>query len=108
MPTRNSPRTKAIVTLALALAILVPSMIGFVDKFVEFIRTFGEERGGEFAITPIVNYSLATLGFLCMLVWATLNGMFRDIERPKFTMLETERMLDERSQQDAAKRETHS
>ena len=38
---------------------------------------------GAFAITPMVNYLLASLGFLCLLLWATRNGMFRDIESAK-------------------------
>jgi hypothetical protein len=42
-----------------------------------------------------VNYLLASLGFFCLFLWAILHGMFRDIEQPKTTMLETERMLDE-------------
>jgi hypothetical protein len=31
---------------------------------------------------------------MCLMVWAALNGMFHDIERPKRTMLETEAWLD--------------
>ena len=48
-----------------------------------------------FAITPVVNYLLASLGFFCLFFWAIYQGMFRDIEAPKFTMLENERRLDE-------------
>ena len=82
------------ITLILAVLILVPSMMGFVAKFIEFINTFRGEADGAFAITPMVNYALASLGFLCMLIWATLNGMFRDIESPKDTMLVREAFLD--------------
>ena len=42
----------------------------------------------------MVNYMLASLGFLCMLIWATINGMFYDIEKPKEIMLEREQQLD--------------
>ena len=95
MPPRNtSSRTRTIVTLALAVLILVPSMLGFVAKFVEFVNTYRTETGGVFAITPMVNYLLASLGFLCLLAWAATNGMFHDIERPKHTMLEREAALD--------------
>jgi hypothetical protein len=92
--TSNKSRTRAIVTLALAVLILVPSMLGFVAKFSEFIQTFRGETGGVFAITPMVNYLLASLGFLCLLFWAAFNGMFHDIEKPKYTMLERENELD--------------
>ena len=82
------------ITLILAVLILVPSMAGFIAKFIEFIHTFRGEADGVFAITPMVNYTLASLGFLCMLIWATYNGMFRDIESPKETMLVREAFLD--------------
>lgn len=90
----SSSRNKTYVTIVFAILILVPSMMGFMAKFIEFIHTFQGESGGMFAITPMVNYLLASLGFLCMLCWATWNGMFRDLEGPKYTMLEREQELD--------------
>lgn len=81
-------------TLLFAVIFLAPSLFGFVTKFSEFIHTFRSEADGVFAITPMLNYLLASLGFLCMLVWATWNGMFHDIEQPKYAMLETEWALD--------------
>ncbi len=85
------------VTLIFAVIILVPSMIGFGMKFYEFVSTFRSESGGVFAITPMVNYLLASLGFLCMLIWAIVNGTFRDLEGPKQTMLDHEMELDRQS-----------
>ena len=49
---------------------------------------FRGDVDGVFAITPIVNYLLASLGFFFLFCWAIRHGMFRDIERPKYTMLE--------------------
>ena len=83
-----------IVTVIFAIVLLIPSMIGFVMKFIELVAIVRGDSDGAFAITPVVNYLLASLGFLCLLVWATVNGMFHDLEHPKFTMLETERELD--------------
>jgi hypothetical protein len=82
------------VTLILAVLILIPSLLGFAGKFLEFVHVFSGETDGVFAITPIVNYLLATCGFLLLLLWATVNGMFHDIERPKYTLLEREAELD--------------
>ena len=87
-------RRRSMVTLIFAVLILTPSMLGFAAKFVEFIHTFQGETEGAFAITPMVNYLLASLGFFCLLVWATLNGMFHDIEKPKQTMLDNDAALD--------------
>lgn len=90
----NASRKITIFTIVFAVIILVPSMLGFGLKLVEFINTFRGASDGVFAITPMINYMLASLGFLCLLVWAILNGMFHDIEQPKHTMLETEQQLD--------------
>lgn len=86
--TGNTLKTSVLVFMAIA--ILIPSMIGFVAKFIEFIHTFRGSTEGAFAITPMLNYLLASLGFFCMLIWAIANGMFRNMEDPKFDMLRME------------------
>ncbi len=91
-----SPRT-TILTLVFAVIILPLSMLGFGMKFIEFVHAFRGDSDGIFAITPMVNYILASLGFLCLLVWATINGMFHDIEKPKETMLEIDTLLDQQA-----------
>lgn len=77
-----------------ALIVLPMSLYGFGAKFVEFIAIFRGELDGIFAVTPIVNYLLASLGFFFLLLWATAQGMFRDVERPKVDLLEREAALD--------------
>jgi hypothetical protein len=91
----RQPRSAAwTVTLVLGVLILIPSMMGFVMKFGELMAlTEGADDGG-FAITPVINYLLASAGFFFLLLWAAVNGMFRDLERPKYLMLENERELD--------------
>ena len=93
MTRRTIPRAYWI-TIAFAVPILLFSGLGFAAKFVEFVNTFRGESEGAFAITPMVNYLLASAGFFCLLVWATLNGMFADIEAPKHTMLDIDAELD--------------
>ena len=83
-----------IVTIVLAVLILIPSLLGFAMKFMELVNLTQGESDGGFAITPVVNYLFASLGFFFLLLWAAVNGMFNDLERPKFTMLENEEMLD--------------
>lgn len=77
-----------------ALAVLLPSLYGFGTKFLEFIALFRGDVDGAFAITPILNYLLASLGFLLLFGWAALGGMFRNVEQPKYSMLENEAWLD--------------
>ena len=88
-------RANRLLMLLLALAVLLPSLYGFGSKFIEFIALYRGDVEGVFAITPIVNYLLASLGFLCLFGWAVWHGMFRDIERPKQTMLDNEHWLDQ-------------
>jgi hypothetical protein len=91
----TTTRAQMITTIAFALVILVPSLLGFANKFREFILLYRGDVDGVFAITPIMNYLLASLGFFCLFFWAIYHGMFRDLEGPKFTMLDNERKLDE-------------
>lgn len=82
------------VTLLLAVLILIPSGYGFAGKFVELVRVYRGESDGAFAVAPMLNYLLASLGFFCLLLWAAARGMFRDIESPKHEMLAHEELLD--------------
>jgi hypothetical protein len=91
---RSTKRSQVITTIIFALVILIPSFVGFANKFREFILIFRGDVDGVFAITPIVNYLLASLGFFFLFCWAIAHGMFRDIEQPKYAMLENERKLD--------------
>ena len=93
----SSPRATRAKTIAfwlIAVGIIVPGGYGFIAAFIQFVRTLRTVEGGGFTIIPIVNYLMVTAGFVCLLIWAVAHGMFRDIERPKYTMLEREAQLD--------------
>lgn len=92
-PRRNN--AKKIVLLLMTFAILVPAGLGFAEKLLQFFRTLSTDAEGRFTIVPISNYLLVGLGMGCLLVWAIFHGMFHDIEKPKFTMLEQEQKLDQ-------------
>ena len=83
-----------IVNFVIGVPILIISMVGFGIKFLELINLTQGETDGGFAVTPVVNYLLASAGFLCLLLAAAFNGMFNDIEKPKYLMLENEKRLD--------------
>ena len=92
-----TPRERSIawtVTIIFGVIILIPSLMGFVVKFGELMALTNDADDGGFAITPVINYLLASLGFFLLLLWAALNAMFRDLERPKYLMLDNERELD--------------
>jgi hypothetical protein len=92
--TKNTNKLQVRITLLLAVLILIPSAYGFAGKFIELIRVYRGESEGAFAVAPMMNYLLASLGFFCLLLWAAAHGMFRDIESPKHEMLAHEDLLD--------------
>jgi hypothetical protein len=92
-PTARQARRLNVTTLILAVFILIPACYGFGKKFFELLALVGDEEG-SFAVMPVLNYLLASLGFAMLFLWAMLHGMFRDIEAPKQTMLENEARLD--------------
>lgn len=103
MPTERSraEKTRDVVVTSLALIIFGFCSYGFGGKLLELIRLVRESDSaaaeGVFAVAPLMNYLLASAGFLCLLGWAACHGMFHDIERPKQTMLEYDQMLDQKS-----------
>jgi hypothetical protein len=73
---------------------LVPAGVGFTVKYLDLLILFGSGEEGAFAIVPIMNYLLSSLGFFMLFFWAVRHGMFRAIEQAKRDMLEQERELD--------------
>lgn len=91
---RVDSRGKRIALWCMAFGILIPGAYGFIEKLIQFIRTLNTDEGAGFTIVPISNYLLIAAGMACLLVWAVAHGMFRDIEEPKYKMLEREAELD--------------
>jgi hypothetical protein len=73
---------------------LVPAGVGFTVKYLDLLILFGSGEEGAFAVVPIMNYLLSSLGFFMLFFWAVRHGMFREIEKAKYAMLETEKELD--------------
>jgi hypothetical protein len=81
-------------TAIFAMLILIPCFVAFSNKLREFILLYRHQVDGIFAISPIVNYLLASLGFFFLFWWGVCNGMFSQMEQPKRSFLEQERRLD--------------
>lgn len=88
-------------------SILVVLMAGsaFLFKLVEFTLTFTKLASStpealnadptlRFAIQPVITYLIVAAGFACLFFWAYLTGQFRNIEGPKFRMLEMQDEID--------------
>jgi nitrogen fixation-related uncharacterized protein len=60
----------------------------FTFKLFSFMKTIKKDELAGFAFDPILIYGFVAMGFLFLLCWAYLSGQFKDIERPKYEMLE--------------------
>ncbi len=98
----RSTRSNRLMRLLVAAVILLPCLYGFSTKFRELVLLYQGDPEGAFAIAPILNYLLASAGFLLLFGWAAANGMFVDIERPKHSMLENEARLGAEEQGESA------
>ena len=94
MTTPKESRIKRIVLWTIAILILLPAGYGFVEKLMLFILAVRRDLIGGFTIVPVVNYFIVTAGMVCLLLWGIAHGMFRDVERPKYDMLEREERLE--------------
>ena len=84
-------------TWLFAALVLIPTILGFGNKFLDLWLVMQGDEEGAFAATPIVNYLLATAGFFCLLLWSAFQGAFHDLDQPSRTMFDNEQRLDQQS-----------
>lgn len=68
--------------------------VGFGVKIYEFAEDLLADQGIGFAGAHLVTYGFVAAGFLLLLAGTFLRGHYADIEKPKFELLERERMHD--------------
>ena len=76
--------------------VIVVAGTAFIFKLTEFILVAtneGPDAMGTFLI-PVMNYLLVAAGFLCLFLWAYFTGQYRDVEAPKYRMLEMQAEID--------------
>ena len=79
-----------------SIAMVLTAGTAFVFKLIEFIHTAtmkGPTAMGSFLI-PVLNYLLVAAGFALLFLWAWFSGQFRDLEAPKYRMLEMQEQID--------------
>jgi cbb3-type cytochrome oxidase maturation protein len=79
-----------------SVAMIVTAGTAFIFKLIEFSYTAlsrGSESLASFLI-PVLTYLVVAAGFFCLFLWAYVSGQFRDIERPKYRMLEMQDEID--------------
>ncbi len=82
-----------------ATAMVLVAGTAFVMKLIDFIVTATNEGPDALAsfLIPVLNYLLVAAGFLCLFLWAWLTGQMRDVESPKYRMLEMQKSFDDQS-----------
>lgn len=84
-----------------SIAMVLTAGSAFIFKLIEFFATAttsGPQALASFLI-PVLNYLLVAAGFFCLFLWAYLSGQFRDLEAPKYRMLEMQRQIDRYEEQ---------
>lgn len=81
-----------------AFSVIMVAVAGtaFLFKLIEFFFTAtrsGPDSMASFLI-PVLNYLLVAAGFFCLFLWAWFSGQFRDLEAPKYRMLEMQDEID--------------
>ena len=90
-------RRKRIFLWAFSIAMVITAGTAFFMKLIDFTITAtseGSDALGSFLI-PVLNYLMVAAGFGCLFLWAYLTGQFRDVERPKYRMLQMQQEIDE-------------
>lgn len=95
---------RSIVVVGFAVAVLVVAGFGFVFKMAEFSLTIIKDDVEGFGAAAVAVYLLGMLPMLFLNLWAVFTGRFRDIERPKYRMLE----LDEEIERGGELRRPHA
>jgi hypothetical protein len=92
--TRARASLKTIVIVGFAVAILLIAGFGFTYKMTEFAMTIIKDDIEGFGAAAIGVYLIGMLPIVFLTLWAVFTGRFRDIERPKFRMLELDREIE--------------
>jgi len=87
-------RRRYIVQVIFAAAVLAFAGVGFVYKMSEFAATIVKDDIEGFGAAAIGIYLTGVVPLVFLTLWATLSGRFRDIERPKYRMLEMDREIE--------------
>jgi nitrogen fixation-related uncharacterized protein len=77
-----------------AVAVLVLAGLGFAYKMSEFALTIMKEDVEGFGAVAVSIYLIGMVPILFLSLWAVFTGRFRDIERPKYRLLELDREIE--------------
>ena len=79
---------RTIVLVGFIAGVMVVAGLGFAFKMSEFSTTIMRNDVEGFGASAIGIYLSGAIPLLFLTLWAILTGRFRDIERPKYRLLE--------------------
>lgn len=94
MTTMARPSLRTVAVVGFAVAVLVVAGLGFVYKMTEFAQTIVKDDVEGFGAVAVSIYLIGMVPIVFLTLWAVLTGRFRDIERPKFRLLELDREIE--------------
>jgi nitrogen fixation-related uncharacterized protein len=93
-PETGTARWRSAVTIGFAVVVLVVAGVGFTYKMSEFTLTIVQDDVEGFGAVAVGIYLIGMVPILFLTLWAVLTGRFRDIERPKYRVLELDREIE--------------
>jgi hypothetical protein len=87
-------KLRSLVVVGFAVAVLVIAGLGFVYKMTEFSMTIVKDDVEGFGGAAVAVYLLGVVPMVFLNLWAVFTGRFRDIERPKYRMLELDQEIE--------------
>ena len=85
---------RGLVVFGFAIAVMAIAGLGFVYKMAEFVVTISRDEIEGFGAVAVATYLIGMLPIVFLTLWGVLSGRFRDIERPKFRLLELDREIE--------------
>lgn len=85
---------KGAILLGFVAAIFLLAGGAFLNKMVHFIQTIQEDQILGFGAVAVGTYLCGMFPLLFLMLWAVLTGRFRDVEAPKYRMLELDEEIE--------------
>ncbi len=97
---RDYSRARNLFLWIFSIAMIVTAGTAFVFKLIEFVYTALNSGPGALSsfLIPVLTYLLVAAGFACLFLWAYVTGQFKDVEGPKYRMLELNEEWERRQQ----------
>ena len=87
-------RTRTIILFAMFIGVMVVAGGAFVMKMLDFIMTMSGDEVAGFGAVAVSTYLMGMAPLVLLMLWAVTTGRFRDVEAPKFRMLELDREIE--------------